>query len=155
MQGADRVGGWRNHFNRCERWQSRAQSALNDLSNTEFHEALDFALAYFVWCHSLRDWLLKDGALKRDDLDAQLASYPQWSIVRDVANRSKHLKITMKSKDAEWSMSREYDPLAVVIEGRERCHLNLFFDGKKHRLSEVVGLAGEMWRKILSDEGLI
>ena len=155
MLSADRVGGWANHYRRCERWKSRAAAALDDLPAADFHTAMDFALAYFVWSHSLREWLIKDGALNKEALDVKLQQNPTWRIVRDLANRSRHLVITQSPSDAEWSVAREYDNFAVWIEGRERHHVNLFFDGQKHRLVDVVHSAGRMWQKVLSDAGLV
>lgn len=132
MTSADQVGGWKNHYLRMRRWEDRAKSALHGLPRIEFHDALDFTLAYFVWCHSLRDWLIKDGALTKEEVNIQLAKDATWNIVRDLANRSKHLIITQSPTDAEWSVSREYDHFALLIEKRERHHINLFFEGKKH-----------------------
>jgi hypothetical protein len=114
MTSADRAGGWNNQFRRMQRWQDRAKLALADLPNTQFHDALDVALAYFVWCHSMRDWLIKDNAMTRNEVDSQLSNHATWKIVRDLANRSKHLKITCNPADAEWAVSREYDHFAPL-----------------------------------------
>lgn len=155
MISADRVGGWKNHYARMIRWQERACSALDDLPNTDFHDALDTALAYFVWCHSLRDWLIKDSALNQNDIDNQLAKHITWKIVRDLANRSKHLKITQNPLDSEWSVSREYDPFAITLEGKERHHMNLYFDGDKYRLRDIIKRSGNMWQQVFIDTQLI
>ncbi len=104
MLGADRHGGWLNHFKRTKRWGVRAIAALADLPATDFREALDFSLAYFVWCHSLREWLIKDQAASQSVIDSALKAYPEWRIVRDLANRSRHLVITQNPADAEWAV---------------------------------------------------
>jgi len=155
MQSADRHGGWYNHFKRTKRWQTRATAALIDLPHTDFHEALDSSLAYFVWCHSLRDWLIKDEAISKSAIDDALKAYPEWKIVRDLANRSRHLMITQKPTDADWTVSREYDPFAPTIEGRERHHVNLFFNGHKYRLADLIIKTCDMWGKVLDDSSLI
>ena len=151
MQGADRVGGWVNHFKRTKRWEERAAGALSNLPVTDFHDALDYSLAYFVWCHSLREWLIKDGATTQGKIDRVLMVYPEWKIIRDLANRSRHLILTQKPTDADWSVFREYDPFAPAIEGRERHHVNLFFGGRKYRLLNLVRDAGSMWEQVLVD----
>ena len=119
------------------------------MPDVDFHEALDLTLAYFVWCHSVRDWLIKDCAVTSRWLDDQLLAYPVWKIVRDIANRSKHLRITRNPTDADWVISREYDHFAILIEGRERHHMILYFNGKKERVSDVVRRAARMWDEIV------
>lgn len=106
LMGADRVGGWRNHFRRMERWQDRASTALADLPSRSVHDALDFALAYFVWAHSLRKWLLSDGAVESEDLDRSLEGETTWAIVRDLGNRSRHFVIDRNPTDADWMVKR-------------------------------------------------
>lgn len=154
-QGADRAGGWKTHFERTKRWEQRALKALTDLPSVDFHEALDFALAYFVWCHSLRDWLIKDGAISKNELDDSLKQHPEWKIVRDLANRSRHLVLTQSPTDGEWAVFREYEPFALQVEGRERHHLNLLFDGEKHRVSDLVSRSSRMWDDVLFRGGLL
>ncbi|CAD5277249.1 conserved hypothetical protein [Bosea sp. 62] len=154
-RGADRVGGWSNHFRRTKRWEERAVHALTNLPATEFNTALDYALAYFIWSHSLREWLIGDGIFLKDELDLALRRYPEWRIVRDLANRSKHLILTQNPTDGDWVVFREYDHFAPQVEGRERHHLNLYFDGKKYLLLDVISSTRSMWEKILSDKGLI
>ncbi len=155
MLGADRHQGWFSHFERMKQWETRATIALEDLPHTDFHEALDYSLAYFVWCHSLREWIIKDKAMSLSTVEDALKVYPEWKIVRDLANRSRHLVITQKPTDAEWSVFREYDPFAPTIEGRERVYVNLFFNSRKYRLVELVGKAGRMWDRVLADAGLL
>ncbi|MXX88411.1 MAG: hypothetical protein F4Y68_04045 [Boseongicola sp. SB0665_bin_10] len=154
LKGADRVGGWRNHFKRTERWQRRAAIALEDMPYTKFHDALDFALAYFVWAHSLREWLLKDGVVTRQELDCRLEEEDTWPIVKDLANRSRHFVIDRSPTDAEWSMSQEYSSFSARFEGRERVHANLYYGGQKHRLIGVVASSGAMWRRVLVAVGM-
>ena len=154
MLSADRIDGWKNHFMRMERWQARAVNALDVLPDTDFHDALDVALAYFVWSHSLRDWLLKDGVVNENILNDCLGKEPAWPIVRDLANRSRHLKLTRNPTDADWAVLREYVPLSKNLKEREKHRIILIYDGKKHRLLEVVGAAGTISRRVLSDVGL-
>ena len=155
MNSADRVGGWKNQYARMRRWGTRAITALSDLPRTDFHTASDTTLAYFVWCHSLRDWLIKDNALTAEQVNIQLRKHSTWKMVRDLANRSKHLTITQNPTDSEWSVAREYDPFALLIEGRERHHLNLYFQGQKYRLAQVVTDSDDMWRQVLSDTNMV
>jgi hypothetical protein len=127
----------------------RALATLADLPRTDFLEALDFSLAYFVWCHSLREWLIKDNAVGQDVIDSALSAYLEWKIVRDLANRSRHLVITQNPTDPDWAVFREYDPFAPHLEGRERHHVVLLFEGRQHRVTELVRTTGQMWECVL------
>lgn len=155
IQGADRVGGWTNHFKRTKRWQERAVDALANLSMVEFNQALDYALAYFVWCHSLREWLIKDGAFPKHELDDCLRRHPEWKIVRDLANRSRHLVLIQNPTDKDWAVFREYDHFASQLEGREKHHMNLFFNGQRHRLIDIILASSLMWEQVLSSKELL
>lgn len=141
-----------------ERWQRRTTDVLSNLQNAEFHDALDFALAYFIWSHSLLEWLVKDDVVSKNKLDTCLEANKDWKtywpIVRDLANRSRHMVIDRDPKDADWFVLREYDVFAVHVEGRERHHMVLFHDKQKYRLLDVVTASGAMWRHVLSDLGL-
>lgn len=145
---ADTSGGWTNHYRRMRRWEVRSLKALNDLPSADFHDAVDFSLAYFVWCHSLREWLLNDKVFSQSALDAELAKYEVWPLCRDIANRTRHLELNRNPTDKDWSAYREYDPFAPTIEGRERHISNIMFNGRKWRTSDAITAATAMWEKI-------
>ena len=145
---ADTNGGWKNHYKRMRRWEVRSLGALNDLPASKFSDAVDFSLAYFLWCHSLRDWLKNDNVFTEEALQAELAKYEVWPLCRDIANRVRHLELRDKPTDKDWSAYREYDPFAPVIEGHERHIANIMFNGKKWRISDAIKAASDMWEEI-------
>lgn len=155
MRSADNAQGWLSHYQRTLRWAERAQQLLEGLPETDFHEALDFTLAYFVWCHSLRDWLINTGAMDENTLNAKLKEYPEWKRVRDLGNRQRHPVLAQNPTDKDWAMAREYDVFSHALEGRERHHLNLYFDGEKLRVLPLLRDTRAMWKSILEENGLI
>lgn len=155
MRSADNAAGWLSHYRRTLRWAERAEQLLEALPETDFHDALDFTLAYFVWCHSLRDWLIKTGALDENTINAELKKYPEWKRVRDLGNRQRHPVLTQNPTDADWAMAREYDVFSPVLEGRERHHLNLYFDGEKLLVLPLLRKSRSMWQSILEEKGLV
>lgn len=155
MRSADNAQGWLSHYQRTLRWAERAEQLLEGLPETDFHEALDFTLAYFVWCHSLRDWLIKTDAMGKEPLDAELKKYQEWKRVRDLGNRQRHPVLKENAADKDWAIAREYDVFSPAIEGRERHHLNLYFDGKKIRVLPLLRDTRAMWQNILKDNSLI
>ena len=151
---ADANGGWKNHYLRVKRWENRSLETLNNLPYTDFQDALDFSLAYFLWSHSLREWLINDEVIDRDKLDCELAKHDVWKLCRDIANRTRHFDLKMNPKDKDWTVYREYDPFAPVIEGRKRDIANLMFDGKKLPISSAIRNVADMWESIISHNKL-
>lgn len=150
-QSADTNDGWHNHYRRVRRWEKRSLDALRNLPESDFHEAIDFSLAYFLWCHSLAEWLHEDGAIDKAELSKKLNSYPVWPLCRDIANRVRHFDLRNKPTDKDWSAFREYLPFDSQIAGKERHVANIMFDGRKWRITEAISEASKMWDEIIHD----
>lgn len=148
---ADTNGGWRNHYRRMLRWENRSLAALRNLPETDFQDAIDFSLAYFLWCHSLLEWLHEDGAMDKLELTPQLNSYAVWPLCRDIANRVRHFDLRNKPTDKDWVAYREYLPFESHIEGRAKHVANLMFDRRKWRIADAISEASKMWKTILHD----
>lgn len=149
MKSADTAGGWTNHYRRMRRWEERSLRELRSLPDTNFHDAIDMALAYFLWSHSLREWLINDQIVGAVALDAELAKHDIWKLCRDVANRTRHFDLTRNPTDKHWSAHREYDPFSVQIEGVERHTANFFFNGRKLSIGDAVRQSAAMWNDVL------
>ena len=146
----DTAGSWQNHLERMKRWRDRSLSRLNTAGPDDVHDVCDFLLAYFVWCHSFREWLIETDSIKQTDLDIQLSKYPEWKICRDIANRCRHYDLIHNPTDKHWSMGREYDIWAKVENRPERLIVFLVFNGEKHNISDLVHSAFRMWQEILN-----
>ena len=147
---ADTFGGWKNHFLRMERWKQRCLAELKKPYGDGSRDIVDFALSYFVWCHSLREWLVRGKVMDAKVLDENLGRYPQWKICRDIANRCRHYDLTTNSSDKHWSIGREYDPFANP-ENRLPCEKwFLIFGEEKLELGSVFRTTFDMWTDILS-----
>ncbi|MDP2697412.1 hypothetical protein [Thalassospira sp.] len=150
-QSADTNGGWKNHYQRMRRWEARSLLALRNLPESDFKDAIDFSLAYFVWCHSLFEWLHEDGAIDKLKLSEKLNSYQVWPLCRDIANRVRHFDLRRKPTDKDWSAYREYLPFEYQIAGKEKHVANIMFDGRKWRIDEAISEASRMWEEIARD----
>ncbi len=127
-------------------------SAMADDEACDIHVVFDFALAYFVWCHSLREWVINDGAMPKDKLDVELQQYDVWPVVRDIANRSRHLDLKFNPKDKDWSMKREFDMFGEMT-GRTRRHILNLWSGQDHyKVDELVNRSFDMWSSILPNQ---
>lgn len=144
----DTAGGWPNHLRRIARWRDRTLQVLDDADAYPIEDAADFVLAYFVWCHSLRDWLIKSQVIQRTKLDHLLDLYPCWKPCRDIANRCRHFELTINPVDKYWSMRREYDVWAKADGRSEQHRILIFFDGRIFLAKDLVNQCFEMWSDI-------
>lgn len=147
---ADTVGGWQNHFKRLGRWRKRVLTAIEDTERYDFHDVNDFVLAYFIWCHSLREWLINSETIERRSLDRQLGHFAQWAVCRDIANRSRHFHLTRNPRDKDWSISREYDLWAKLENRPERHKLHIVSDDRIYSVEDLIEETYQMWETILS-----
>lgn len=103
--------GWKGQLARVARWHERVQSlgARDDLSITPI-TAFDYLYAFFQNCYHLRDWLKNSGTLSESDLQSFMTDNEAMAVCRDIANGTKHLRITTPSIDANPAFGREYHP---------------------------------------------
>jgi hypothetical protein len=146
---ADASGGWKNHYRRMKRWEQRSLQTLRNLPLSDFHDALDFSIAYFLWCHSLREWLINDNVMTEEELNSELSKYSVWKLCRDIANRTRHFELKRNPTDKDWACYREYEPFSSIIEKRERHRVYVIHDGRKWETSEAIIQTAEMWKQII------
>lgn len=153
---ADTIGGWQNQFDRLTRWRQRCIAEMRrPYGKEQAATVLDFALSYFLTCHSLREWLIKDKAINKDALANDLKQYSCWPICRDIANRSRHFRISQNPVDPFWTLHREFDPFASEKNKSPRENWYLVFVDKRVELQTVVGVTYDMWVNVLSAHELI
>lgn len=93
------------------RWYEKCEGCHKGECYTSWSDALDFILAFFVFCYHLRDYVVETGHIKQHDIDALIQANIYMRICRDVCNRIKHHTIRRNpSIDADWSIGREYVP---------------------------------------------
>ncbi len=112
--------GWQDLYISLGAWPLRIMEAINQ--GKRERDERDFYLSFFVQCHSLRDWLIKNELLGKDVVDSYIESYDCMKLCRDISNRYKHLSITRPSVDANWSIwiddDRPDKALCVTARGR-------------------------------------
>ncbi len=104
------LDGWQGHLLRTRRWFDRLLGAANNWERFDMDEQIDFALAFFQSAYHLRDYLLRDQAVTRQDLDSLFASTQPLRVCRDLCNGSKHRDVTSPSVDPEPWILRQYVP---------------------------------------------
>ncbi len=89
---------WKEQWHRVLRWYERIQD-----QNRSKQEYEDYLWAFFQNCWHMKDWLLNDPVLgRRKDAVKKEVHCPggPLMICRDLANRSKHLKLVPARKNA-------------------------------------------------------
>lgn len=112
----ENIEGWRSQFDRVRRWEDRTLKASAQGTQDE----LDFYLAFFLNCYSLRDWIVNAGVVKSSEIDRCIKGSVDMRLCRDICNRTKHLLPDRKaSADALFSIAREYrgrdTPISLVV----------------------------------------
>jgi len=103
--------GWKGQFARTIRWHERvaALGARDDLGISPT-TAFDYLYAFFQNCYHLRDWLKNAGAASDAELQAFMTGNHEMAICRDIANGTKHLRISAPSVDAKPSIRARVSP---------------------------------------------
>jgi hypothetical protein len=136
---AENVRGWRNQWERVNRWHGRLKQPVPDI------DRLDTYLAFFINCYALRDWLIQSGAASKTDLDAHISKSDCMKACRDLCNRSKHFSLSDPSFDDQFSLVREYrgkgEPTAWLVLSR----------GTRTELYTLAGQCLEFWDRFIEE----
>ena len=126
-QSIEKSRGWKSQYDNMTRWYQRCEKVHIADCYTDFWDAVDFGLSFFIACHSLKDWLKKSCPNY-----APPTSYPEcMKICRDIANRVKHHTIgeNQFSLEPDWTLTREY----LYWQKNEGVRLLLYFQDLKNQ----------------------
>lgn len=153
-RSADSHLGWIDHYQRMKRWEKRAQNVAVRKISTQTPETLDFALAYFLWAHSFREWLIQTDTLEKELLDSFLNAKTEWFLCRDIANRVRHYDLQRKPTDNDFVILYRLD-IGAAISGLDRQVIpGVSHDGRYVEFSDAIALIGAMWESALDKFGL-
>jgi hypothetical protein len=147
--GAHLMSGWSGQFDRMTRYYDRFIQTEQSTSNVE---ALDHALTFFVYAHSLREWIMKwerlDSKIFNKKWSVFISSYPEMKISRDICNVTKHLLLTQDaSVDKHFAIFWAYDPYV-----KSCSEWVIYFDGRRMTLGNLMYQILTGWRRFISDE---
>jgi len=81
------------HIQRVNRWYTR----LNNLYRGSIQEhpemALDQMLVFFIFCHQLKDWMIKETSIPKLLIEEYVSQNACLAICADLANGVKHLGV--------------------------------------------------------------
>lgn len=89
-----------------KQWErlNRALKRIENNRNRKMEEYEDDAWFFFLHCWHLKDWIKNDDAIDRKhrhSVETDVHEIYELVICADLANRSKHLKLTTKRVDAD------------------------------------------------------
>lgn len=141
----------REQFNRVLRFLARIQG--------EERNAVDYdddLWSFFQNVWHLKDWVRNDPSIPKDVRDRVVDSAESSEVLQvcaDLANRSKHFKLTNKRKDAEVT-SRNTTVFPGQGRPSESTHIVTLDDGTQLVAQELAVSAFQAWEKIFLEEGL-
>lgn len=101
---AEKVRGWSGLYLSLADWPDRIRECHN--SANRLRDELTFYLCFFAQAYSVRDWLVKQGVLKSNEIDEAISSEIAMQICRDICNRYKHYTLSSPSIDGDWLIQR-------------------------------------------------
>jgi len=94
---------WRSQWEIVLRWHKRVEGARAR------EDVADFLYAFFQNCYVLRDWLPSD-IFPPADVRMFLKKHIEMRLCRDIANMTKHGRLSQSATGSEPSLAREYQP---------------------------------------------
>lgn len=151
------VFGWRGQYERTLRWYQRVcEYPATEPSSPQADEYLDYALAFYLNCFSLRDWLANSGVATREELNTLFESNSDLGICRDICNGAKHFEIRDPSVDAQLSIVRNV--VADPYFGRSAYpgkRLIIYAGDHERDLRTLATNCVDAWRVFLANKGLL
>ena len=147
----ERSPGWRGQFHRVLRWHKRL---LRQAGSSDLDQTFDVALAFFINCYHLHDWLGRSGEVSADDLDRLFTASLPLRVCADIANIAKHYDLTQAPRmTRQLSVAREYVPGGSGWFGTDGA-LKVLADGGTYDFLELASACRDAWTRFLEDRGL-
>lgn len=143
-----------------KQWErvNRALKRIENNRNRKMEEYEDDIWFFFQNCWHLKDWIKNDGAIDQQhqqSVEADVHDIDELVICADLANRSKHLKLTSKRVDADVTSRNTTIHAGPPGEGYGEydfiitCNNNKEFDA-----IEIARASVEKWRELLTSYGV-
>lgn len=89
------------YYDRVLRWYNRITDNHSGKRNMEgIDYAYDEILVFFIFCHQLKDWIIKDSVISSEEVNKFINDDKYLRICADIANGTKHLELTRPKIDS-------------------------------------------------------
>jgi len=144
--GAHLINGWQGQFDRMERFYTRFSQA------EDATDALDYALTFFVYAHSLREWIVKYEQINKAKFDKSWTEFvsknPEMKVSRDICNVTKHLQLSQSaSVDKHFAVFWAYDPFVT-----KKSEWIIYFGDRRMSLGNLMHQILTGWKQFIREE---
>jgi hypothetical protein len=111
--GWDRLAGWKDQFDRLQRWYERLFSAEGSthVDSGWSYDFWDFAFAFFQNAYHLKDWIKLDHPELKDVVESYITDHIELQYCADICNGTKHMQVTKNPRlPGHLTGIREYAP---------------------------------------------
>jgi hypothetical protein len=141
-------------YDRVIRWYER----LNQLYTGKFHNQsfamdCDEMLIFFIFCHQLKDWIIKDLEIPRKEVEDYITSTRCLAICADIANGTKHLGIDESRDPRSGEDLRMHPGIYITGDDPDHVELRLFIlleDGTQISALEIATDCVKKWDEFLN-----
>ncbi|MEU5199029.1 hypothetical protein AB0G86_34160 [Streptomyces scabiei] len=148
--------GWQSQWERVDRRLGTVQAVYTGTQGGT-DVAIDAVLSFFETVHHLKDWLRNDEAsgVTKDNVHTVIDGSPALQFCADLANGSKHFKLTT-SQTGDFSTTIARNDVAVLVGTGTSAHRFYAVSGDEERdVLEIAEEAVATWRDFLSRRHLI
>ena len=144
-----------------KQWErvNRALKRIENNRNRKMEEYEDDVWFFFQNCWHLKDWIKNDAAIDQQhqqSVEADVHDIKELVICADLANRSKHLKLTSKRVDADVTSRNTTIHTSPLGEGYGEYNFIITCDDRKELDAiEIARASVEKWSKLLTSYGVL
>ena len=150
------------HFKRLQRWYDRFEKIYTgERYGEQFDYYFDEILVFFIFCHHLKDWIIKDTSIESREVEKLINDNECLQFCADIANGTKHLEID-RSRSRQNSSIKSYvilDESTILPDGTfplVGLRFNLLLeDGRSIDAFEIASMSLKIWIDFLIKKGLI
>jgi len=148
----ERTPGWRGQFDRARRWRQRLLASAGK-ADADF--TFDAALAFFINCYHVRDWLERSGEIGKSALDQLFTDSFALRVCADLANIAKHYDLTNTPRmTRQLSVACEYADPGFGWLG-DQARLTILSDGQQLDVLELTATCEADWLSFLRQQSLV
>ncbi len=146
-----RNDGWQGQYSRMIRWANKFLR-YNEESNQDklTHEYYDLLITVFQNIFYLKDWIMINSTLKKEDLNSFINKNWHIGLCRDICNGTKHFDINNPSVDSEFAIIRDYNPLNKILNEPEY-KVVIIADGSKIQPDFLIRKCIDSWSLFIKE----
>lgn len=143
---AHRNSGWKGQYARIIRWIDRFKEIeyRERLNSDKSHIYFDTLYSCFQNIFMLKDWLLCNTSLKKQELNDFINNNIEIGICRDISNGTKHFDINHPSVSEHFGIINEFNPMSSFNKSSIKT-IVIISAGYKYKPIDLIDSAMRLW----------